>query len=94
MSIADDALDFVPGGAKTNLGRLPQKGFGHLLRVTIMLVVCIAVIAMALVFWWLSSWNQDGLPDIGDAEEIAAVRALGAGVDRNAFTSLQGNWPS
>ncbi len=94
MSIADDALDFVPGGAKTNLGRLPQNGFGQLLRVTIMLVVCAAVVALALVFWWLSSWNQEGLPDIGDPEEIAAVRALGAGDDRNAFTSVQGTWPS
>ncbi len=94
MSIADDAVDFLPGGAKTNTGRLPRNGFGQLLRVTIMLVVCIAVIAIALVFWWLSSWNQDGLPDIGDPEEIAAVRALGAGVDRNASKSLNGNWSS
>ncbi len=81
MSIADDALDIAPAGAKNKAGRSPQNGSGRFERATIVLVVCVAVVAMALVILWLSSWNQDGLPDIGDPEEIAAVRALdGAGI--------------
>jgi hypothetical protein len=76
MSIADDFLDIAPVGGKNKAGRLPRKGFGQLQRVTIALVVCRAVVALALVILWLSSWSMDGLPDIGDPEEIAAVGVL------------------
>lgn len=87
MTIADDTLDTALVGAKNNAVRLPQDGFGQLLRVAMMLIVCCAVVALAVVILWLVSWNQDGLPDIGDPQEIAAARALVAGDNQNTLTS-------
>jgi hypothetical protein len=87
MSIVDDALYTAPVAAAKRTVRLPRPGSGQLLRVTIVLVVCCAVVAVALVLLWLSSWSMDGLPDIGGPEEIAAVRAVGAGDDRDAITA-------
>ena len=43
----------------------------------------VAVAAMVLAMWWLNSLN--GLPDIGDPFDVAALRAFSIPEDRDAF---------
>jgi len=50
-------------------------------------VLCLAIAATAFAIWWLRSLN--GLPDIGDPFDVAALREITIPDDQNAFTFLQ-----
>ena len=62
---------------------LLRKRLRQSLRVIVVLAACLAVAAMVLAIWWLNSLN--GLPDIGDPFDIAALRAFSIPEDRDAF---------
>jgi hypothetical protein len=51
------------------------------------LAICLAIAATAFAIWWLTSLN--GLPDIGDPFDVAALREITIPDDQNAFTFLQ-----
>jgi hypothetical protein len=73
----------VTGKSQKTL-QLLRKRLRQLLRVMLVLAICLAVAATALVIWWLTSLN--GLPDIGDPFDVAAFRAFTVPDDQNAFT--------
>src|SRR3954453_615020 len=67
--------------------QLLRKRFRQLRRVTLALVIGLAVAATAFAVRWLNSLN--GLPDIGDPFDVAAFRAFGLPDVQNAFTYLR-----
>jgi hypothetical protein len=74
-------------GTSQKLLQLLRKRLRQLARVTLVLAACVAVAATALAIWWFNSLN--GLPDIGDAFDVAAFRAFSIPDDQNAFTYLR-----
>jgi hypothetical protein len=68
------------GGTSPKLRQLLRKRLRQLLRITLVL----AVAAAALAIWWLTSLN--GLPDIGEPFDVEAFRAFSVPDDQNAFT--------
>jgi hypothetical protein len=67
--------------------QLLRKRFRQLRRVTLALVIGLAIAATGLAIWWLNSLK--GLPDIGDPFDVAAFRALSIPDDQNAFALLR-----
>ena len=65
------------------LRQLLRKRLRQLSRVALVLAIGLALAATALAIWWLTSLN--GLPDIGDPFDVAAVRAFRIPDDENAF---------
>ena len=76
----------VSGTSQKTL-QLLRKRLRQLRRVTLALVIGLAVAATGLAIWWLNSLN--GLPDIGDPFDVAAFRALSIPDDQNAFALLR-----
>jgi hypothetical protein len=76
----------VTGKSQKTL-QLLRKRLRQLLRVMLVLAICLAVAATALVIWWLTSLN--GLPDIGEPFDVAAFRGLRVPDDQNAFAFLR-----
>jgi hypothetical protein len=70
-------------GKPSKTVELLRKRLRQLLRVIVVLTACVAVAATALAIWWLTSLN--GLPDIGDPFDVAALRAFSIPEDRDAF---------
>jgi hypothetical protein len=70
-------------GTSQKLLQLLRKRLRQLLRVTLVLAICLAVAASALAIWWLTSLN--GLPDIGDPFDVAALRSFRIPDEENAF---------
>jgi len=88
MSTQSESLATVTvSGTSPKLLQLLRKRLRQLLRVTIVLAIGLALGAMALGIWWLTSLN--GLPDIGDPFDVAAFRASRIPDDQNAFTFLR-----
>jgi hypothetical protein len=52
-------------------------------RIIVVLAACVAVAATALAIWWFTSSN--GLPDVGDPFDVAAIRGFRIPEDQNAF---------
>jgi hypothetical protein len=77
-------------GMSSKTLQLLRKRLRQLLRVTLVLTICLAVAATALVIWWLTSLN--GLPDIGDPFDVAAFRTFSLPDDQNAFTFFRRSW--
>jgi hypothetical protein len=69
------------------LVQLLRKRLRQLLRATFVFAICLALAATAFAIWWLTSLN--GLLDIGDPFDVAAVRAFRVPDDQNAFTFLR-----
>jgi len=76
----------VSNTSRKLLGLL-QKRVRQLLKATLGLVIFTALTAGVFAIWWLTSLN--GLPDIGDPFDVAALRDLRIPGDQNAFTFLQ-----
>ena len=76
----------VSGTSQKTLQLLRQR-LRQLRRVTLALVIGLAVAATGLAIWWLNSLK--GLPDIGDPFDVAAFRALSIPDDQNAFALLR-----
>jgi hypothetical protein len=70
-------------GKPSKTVELMRKRLRQLLRFIVVLAVCVAVAATALAIWWLNSLN--GLPDVGNPFDVAALRAFGIPEDRDAF---------
>ena len=70
-------------GTSQKLLQLLRKRLRQLLRVTLVLAVGLALAATALAIWWLTSLN--GLPDIGDPFDVAALRSFSIPDEQNAF---------
>ncbi len=73
----------VVSGTSSKTLRLLRKRLRQLLRAALVLAIGLAVAASALAIWWLTSLN--GLPDIGDPFDVAALRAFSISEDRDAF---------
>ncbi len=71
------------GGTSPKMLQLLRKRLRQLLRVTLVLVICLAAAATALAIWWLTSLN--GLPDIGDPFDVATLRSFSIPDEQNAF---------
>jgi hypothetical protein len=76
----------VSGTSQKTL-QLLRKRLRQLRRVTLALVIGLAIAATGLAIWWLNSLN--GLPDIGDPFDVAAFGALSIPDDQNAFALLR-----
>ncbi len=76
----------VSGTSRKLLGLL-RKRLRQLLRITLVLVICLALAATALAIWWLRSLN--GLPDIGDPFDVAEFRAFRIPDEQNALTLMR-----
>ena len=63
--------------------RLLRNRLRQLLRAGLGVAIGLAIAASALAIWWLNSLN--GLPDIGDPFDVAALRAFSIPEDRDAF---------
>jgi hypothetical protein len=72
----------VTGTSQKTLQPL-RKRLRQLRRVALALVIGLAVAASALAIWWLTSLN--GLLDISDPFDVAALRAFSIPEDRAAF---------
>jgi hypothetical protein len=77
-------------GTSSKTFQLLRKRLRQLLRVTLVLAICLTVAATASAIWWLTSLN--GLPDIGDPFDVAAIRTFSLPDDQNAFTFFQRAW--
>jgi hypothetical protein len=71
-------------GTSHKMLQLLRKRLRQLLQVTLVLAIGLTVAATVLTVWWLMSLN--GLPDIGDPFDVAAIRAFRISDDENAFT--------
>jgi hypothetical protein len=76
----------VSGTSQKTL-QLLRKRLRQLRRVTLALVIGLAVAATGLALWWLNSLN--GLPDIGDPFDVAEFRAFRIPDEQNAFTLVR-----
>src|SRR5262245_45282456 len=76
----------VSGTSRKLLGLL-RKRLRQLLRITLVLVICVALAATALAIWWLRS--LDGLPDIGDPFDVAEFRAFRIPDEQNALILMR-----
>jgi hypothetical protein len=76
----------VSGTSRKLLGLL-RKRLRQLLRITLVLVICVALAGTALAIWWLRSLN--GLPDIGDPFDVAEFRAFRVPDEQNALTLVR-----
>ena len=76
----------VSGTSRKLLGLL-RKRLRQLLRITLVLVIWVALAGTALAIWWLRSLN--GLPDIGDPFDVAEFRAFRIPDEQNAFTLVR-----
>ena len=65
------------------LGRLLRKRLRQLSRIVSVLAIGFGLAITALTIWWLTSLN--GLPDIGDPFDVAAIRAFSIPEHDNAF---------
>jgi hypothetical protein len=74
-------------GTSQKMLQLLCKRLRQLLRVTLVLAISLALAATALAIWWLTSLN--GLPDVGDPFDVAAIRAFSIPDNENAFTLFQ-----
>jgi hypothetical protein len=74
-------------GTSQKLLQLLRKRLRQLARVTLVLAICLAVAASAFAIWYFTSLN--GLPDIGDPLDIAALREVTISDDQNAFAFLR-----
>jgi hypothetical protein len=74
-------------GTSRKLLGLLRKRLRQLLRITLVLVVCVALAGTALAIWWLRSLN--GLPDIGDPFDVAEFRAFRIPDEQNALTLMR-----
>jgi hypothetical protein len=85
MPGADVALDGAPSASPTStkLRRLLRKRLRQLSRIVLVLAIGLAIAGTALAIWWLTS--LDGLPDIGDPFDVAALRAFSIPDDQDAF---------
>jgi hypothetical protein len=72
---------------RSKLSQLLLKRLRQLLRVAFVLASCLALAAMVIAIWWLTSLN--GLPDIGEPFDIAAFRDSSISDEQNAFTFLR-----
>jgi hypothetical protein len=80
------AIESVSGGTN-KLRQLLRTRARQLVRVTVVLLICLALAAAAVTIWWLNSLN--GLPDIGDPFDVATFRGLSVPDDQNAFILLR-----
>src|SRR5262245_66494038 len=74
-------------GKPSKMVQLLRKRLRQLLRVVVVLGACVAVAATAFAIWWLNSLN--GLRDIGDPFDVAALRALGLPDEQHVFNYLR-----
>jgi len=74
----------APSDTSNKLRQLLRERLRQLSRVTLVLAICLALGGTALLIWWLTSLN--GLADIGDPFDVAAIRAFHIPEHRNAFT--------
>ena len=70
-------------GPPSKVRQLLRRRLRQLARVMIVLAIGVALAGTALAIWWLTSLN--GLPDIGDPFDVAALRAFSIPEDRDAF---------
>ena len=64
----------VASRTSQKLGQLLRKRLRQLTRVVSILAIGSGLATAALAIWWLMSLN--GLPDIGDPFDVAAIRGL------------------
>ncbi len=76
----------VSGTSRKLLGLL-RKRLRQLLRITLVLVICVALAATALAICWLR--RLDGLPDIGDPFDVAEFRAFRIPDEQNALILMR-----
>jgi hypothetical protein len=74
-------------GPSQKLLRLVRKRVRQLVRATLALAFCLALAGLAVEIWVRNSLN--GLPDIGDPFDVAALRSLRIPDDQNAFTFVR-----
>ena len=74
-------------GPSSKTLQLLRKRLRQLLRITLVLVICVALAATALAIWWLRS--LDGLPDIGDPFDVAEFRAFRIPDEQNALILMR-----
>jgi hypothetical protein len=74
----------IASPAASKLVRLLRRRFRQLLFLMVASTILLAVGAVVLTVWWLTSLN--GLPDIGDPFDAAAFRSFHVPDDENAFT--------
>ena len=86
MSTTSESPAPVSGTSHKMLQLLCRR-LRQLRRVTLALVIGLAVAATVLAIWWLNSLN--GLPDIGDPFDVAAFGAFSIPDDQNAFALLR-----
>jgi len=73
--------------AAPKLLQLLRKRFRQLVRLALFLAVGLVVTACAFAFWYFTSLN--GIPDIGEPFDIAALREVAIPDDQNAFVFLR-----
>ncbi len=85
MTAADVTRDGAPAASRTltKLRQLLRRRLRQLSRVVLVLAIGLAIAGTALAIWWLTSLN--GLPDIGDPFDVAAIRAFSIPDAQNAF---------
>jgi hypothetical protein len=89
MSTAPESRALARAAPNQPVAKTPQllyERLRQLLRLAFASAICAAVAATALAIWWLRS--LDGLPDIGEPFDVAAVRGFRVPHDRNAFAFL------
>jgi hypothetical protein len=99
MAAVDVSRDGAPAAspAPTKMRQLLRRRLRQLFRAMLVLAVGLGVAGTALAIWWLTSLN--GLPDIGDPFDVAALHAFSIPDDQNAFTFFRranekrGHWP-
>jgi hypothetical protein len=87
MLTADETSVVAPAAASDTPKKLRQlfrKRLRQLGRVTLVLATCLVLASVAVSIWWLRSLN--GLPDIVDPFDVAAIRAFHIPEDEDAFT--------
>ena len=99
MPAAEVAPDGAPAASRTptKLRQLLCRRLRQLGRAMFVLAIGLGLAGTALAIWWLTS--LDGLPDIGDPFDVAAMRAFSIPDDQNAFIFFRraneelGRWP-
>ncbi len=85
--LAQHELPVASSAGSSKLLRLLRMRLRQLVRVTLVLVIGLAVAVTAIGVWWLTSLN--GLPDIGEPFDFDAFRAVSVPDNQNAFAYLR-----
>ncbi len=70
-------------GTSTKLRQLLRRRLRQLARVLLALAIGLGLASTSIAIWWLTSLN--GLPDIGEPFDVAALRAFTIPDDQDAF---------